>query len=66
MRCFFTQNGRIRTVDLLSPTDDPSRIEEAHRLFETKGNEWGADGFEVWDGRRFLYRFPETAAKGQA
>ena len=32
---------------------------EARALFADKGEPAGADGFEVWDGKRFVYRFPE-------
>jgi hypothetical protein len=30
------------------------------RLFVTKGLDYHADGFEVWDGARFVYQFPQA------
>jgi hypothetical protein len=35
---------------------------QAHALFEAIGIPAGADGFEVWDKKRFVYRFPEAKA----
>ncbi|HEX4270269.1 MAG TPA: hypothetical protein VHZ32_02745 [Rhizomicrobium sp.] len=61
MRCYFMHDGHIRAVEILSCIDDQSRIAEARELFETRGKPRGADGFEVWDGKRFVYRFPEAA-----
>jgi hypothetical protein len=59
MRCYFMRNGHILAVEFLSSTDDQSRIEEARQLFETKGRKRDANGFEIWEGPRFVYRFPE-------
>ncbi len=52
------KNGQIAAVEYLTKTDDDERIAEASGLFTLKGVPRGADGFEVWDGPRFLYRFP--------
>jgi hypothetical protein len=57
MRCFFMKNGRICAVDFLQGPDDEGRIAEAMALFKSKGLAMGADGFEVWDHARFVYRF---------
>jgi hypothetical protein len=54
MRCFFMKNGHIAAVEFLSRDDDPGRIAEAAALFQAKGQ--GMDGFEVWEGARFVYR----------
>jgi hypothetical protein len=51
----------ITGVEFLKADEDAERITEAHKLFETEGKTKGADGFEVWDGARFLYRYPEEA-----
>jgi hypothetical protein len=59
MRCYFMRGGRIAAVEFLTATTDQGRIAESLELFETKGMPTGAEGFEVWDGPRFLYRFPE-------
>ena len=53
------RDGRIDSVKFLIATDDEGRIAESLDLFESIGMESGASGFEVWDGARFIYRFPE-------
>ena len=58
LRCYFMKDGHISAVELLSGTDDQARMEEAYNLFETIGRPRGADGFEIWDGPRFVARFP--------
>jgi hypothetical protein len=50
MRCYFMRQGHIAAVEFLSATDDLGRIEEARQLFESNGQKFQADGFEVWDG----------------
>ena len=57
MRCFFMKNGRICAVEYLHETDDKKRIAESMDLFRAKGLPIGAEGFEVWDHTRFIYRF---------
>ena len=59
MRCYFMSDGHIVAVELLAATTDEGRIAEARELFNVKGKPQGAEGFEVWDGPRFVYRFPE-------
>ena len=59
VRCYFTKGGRIAGVELLSKTTDEERIREARELFTLKGLPRGAEGFEVWDHARFVYRYPE-------
>ena len=67
MRCFFMKDGRICGVEYLHASDDQARIAEALELFKTKGAAIGSEGFEVWDGTRFVYRFViEGTAQGQA
>jgi hypothetical protein len=62
MRCYFMKNGRIAGVEFLTKTADRDRIAEGLELFEAKGLSSGAEGFEIWDGPRFVYRFPEQDA----
>jgi hypothetical protein len=57
MRCFFMRNGRICAVEFLEESEDSKRIEEAHRLFTARRETLNAEGFELWDGTRFVYRF---------
>jgi len=67
MRCFFMRDGRICGVEYLHASDDQARIAEAKELFTTKGAAIGSEGFEVWDGTRFVYRFViQDTAGGQA
>jgi hypothetical protein len=56
MRCYFMLGGRINAVEFLTSKDDQGRIAEAQKLFDEIGKLRGADGFEVWDGARFVYR----------
>ncbi len=58
MRCYFMRQGHIDGVEFLTSTDDEGRIAEARKLFKTSSKARGADGFEVWEGSRFIYRFP--------
>jgi hypothetical protein len=60
MRVYFMRDGHIEAVEYLAATDDIGRIAEALDLFQKKGMPNGAEGFEVWDGGRFVYRWPET------
>jgi len=62
MRCYFMKGGHIAAVELLSGTTDQDRIAEARELFTMKGLPRGAEGFEVWDQARFVYRYPEKEA----
>ena len=57
MRCFLMKAGRICSVDYLLGKTDEALIEKAHEIFETKVVLIGAEGFEVWDHTRFIYRY---------
>ena len=61
MRCYFMNNGRIAAVENLNTQSDDDRIAEARGIFEKLGQQKRADGFEVWDGPRFVYRYPEQS-----
>ena len=50
--------GHIASVEFLKATSDRELVIEAEELFKTKGRTLGHDGFEVWDGPRFVYRRP--------
>ena len=60
MRCYFTRGGRIEGVTLLKPGPDDALIQEARRAFE-QASDRQFDGFEVWDGTRFVYRSDKTS-----
>ena len=57
MRCFFMKSGRICAVEYLSGESDVELIRQAQDVFTAKGLPMGAEGFEVWDHARFVYRF---------
>jgi hypothetical protein len=57
MRCYLMRHGHIAGVELLTPGPDECLIEQGKVQFEARKNE-GFEGFEVWDGARFLFRFP--------
>lgn len=58
MRCYFFKGGRITAVEILERDDDPGLIGQSKKLFAEKGQPVGLDGFEVWDGPRFVFRHP--------
>ena len=58
MRVYFVKSGHILAVRNLTANDDAARIAEARDLFESDGKKREAEGFEVWDGSRFVYRYP--------
>ena len=56
MRYYFMRGGRIEGVTFLkSGPDDALLIKEARNVFEQHAGQH-FDGFEVWDGTRFVYR----------
>jgi len=55
MRCYFLRNARIEALELLPPGPDEKLIEQAKALFRDRARQ-GFDSFEVWTGRRFIYR----------
>jgi hypothetical protein len=46
MRCYFMRDGHITAVEMLSVDNDDGRITQARELFEAKGKQLGADGYE--------------------
>ena len=55
MRCYFMRSGRIEGVTFLRSGPDDALIEEAKSAFAQQVDQQ-FDGFEVWDGTRFVYR----------
>jgi hypothetical protein len=64
MRCNLLAKGRITFVEFLKSETDVEWIAESKLLFDRIGKELAADGFEVWDGSRVVFRFPETTNPG--
>jgi len=58
MRCYFMRAGHIAAVEFLESTTDKELVAEAEELFNAKGKTGRYNGFEVWDGPRFVYRHP--------
>lgn len=68
MRCYLMHSGHILAVEFLAAGPDESLIEQAKAHFDRRSEE-PFDGFEVWDGKRRVYCFPENEslkAKGTA
>lgn len=61
MRCNLMKRGHIFAVEPLQETTDEARISVSREIFERDGAPKGADGFEVWEGSRFVYRYPEAS-----
>jgi hypothetical protein len=60
MRCYFMRRGRIEGVTFLKSGPDDALIKEARTAFEQHAGQH-FDGFEVWDGTRFVYRSDGTS-----
>ena len=60
MRCYFMRGGRIEGVTFLKSGPDDALIEEATSAFKQHAAQH-FDGFEVWDGTRFVYRSAVTS-----
>ena len=59
IRCYFMKNGRIENVEMLRDGPDTELIEQAKQLFQERYSDQEYDGFEVWSGKRFVYREPQ-------
>ncbi|MBV9548120.1 MAG: hypothetical protein JO256_00425 [Alphaproteobacteria bacterium] len=59
MRCYFLRQGRIAFVEPLENVAEDNCVQACRDLFESKGKPRGAEGFEVWNRDRFIYRYPE-------
>lgn len=63
MRCYFLRDNKIEAVYLLAGGSDDDLVHQARHIFDKfAGPE--IQGFEVWEGRRFIYRYPERDAEG--
>jgi len=58
MRCYFIRDNRIEFVELLKAGSDDDLIQQATQLFRDR-NGVTYDRLEVWDGRRFVFRYPD-------
>ena len=62
--CYFVRDGCIAGVEML-PSSLPNEvaIAKAHLLFSERKS---FDGFEVWDGARVVFSYPDPAKKPQS
>jgi hypothetical protein len=63
MRCYFTRRSSIQGVTFIKAASDVELIEKAKQLFQETGKSF--DGFEVWHGDRFVYRFQRDSLSPQ-
>ena len=59
------KNGHVAGVEFLSATDHSAITAEAQKLFETLGKQRGAEALEIWEGARFITRYPEQPAQSE-
>lgn len=58
------RRGRIHRVEILEQAPDNELVRQATILFEAQGGQ-SFDGFEVWDGARFVYRQERDISSGK-
>lgn len=64
MRCYFMHGSRIANVELLSEGSDDDLIRQALSVFEGHAAQ-AYDGFEIWSGKRFVYRYTAATKTGE-
>ena len=60
MRVFFRKNGHICSAAFLTQATDAGRIDQAKKMFAAQVEQHHVDGFEIWEGNRFVYGYPEV------
>jgi hypothetical protein len=60
MRCYFMRDGKIENVEMLQDGPDEDLIQQAKLLFDQHKAIERYDGFEIWSGKRFVYREPSN------
>ncbi len=64
MRCYFMRGSNIANVEFLVKGSDEQLISQALTVFEEHAAQ-AYDGFEVWDGKRFVYRYTAATKTGE-
>ena len=64
MRCYLMRGTRIANVAFLHRDTDDQVIRQGMAVFENHADR-AYDGFEVWDGKQFIYRFNAAAQTGE-
>ena len=63
--CYFLRDGCIAGVQMLpSGLPDEGKTARAHILFSKRKGQF--DGFEIWDGGRVAFSYPDPAKKPEA
>ena len=65
MRCYFMKGGHIAAVEFLPrDADDAAAILAGKKLFQARSRD-RFDGFEIWDQKRLVFRYPEEEGTGE-
>ncbi len=64
MRCYFMRGSSIANVEFLTEGSDEELIRQALSVFDEHSSR-AYDGFEVWDGKRFVYRYTAATKTGE-
>lgn len=64
MRCYLMRGTSISNVEFLSHGTDEDLIRQGLAAFERHAAR-AYDGFEVWDGIRFVYRYVAATKTGE-
>jgi hypothetical protein len=56
MRCYFKRGDRIEGIAFLKAAPDEDLVRQARTLFAARAKAEQFDGFEVWEGERFVHR----------
>jgi hypothetical protein len=57
-RCYFLSGRILEDFEALTAATDEHAVREAERVFREKSGRFS--GFEVWQGRRHVYRYPPS------
>ena len=59
MRCYLIKKGHIAAVEFLTAGSDESLVVQAQAHYKRRSAAELIDGFEVWDGARRVYSWPD-------
>ena len=65
MRLCFMRGTSIASVKHLKRGSDDEVVKQALVAFDREAK-WAYDGFEVWDGKRFVYRYSAATKTGES
>lgn len=64
MRCYLMRKGHIHSVEFLTPGTDEALIAQGKQVFDAQTRRSQISGFEVWDGPRRVYVYPDEPQDG--